>query len=80
MTYYRKQVLYRFIWERMKSNRSFFALWKVIEREKESFLYQFCDKKDKAKSLVSVVLKVRNLPALVKYALSLVGDLFKGSH
>ncbi|QQR54697.1 NAD(P)/FAD-dependent oxidoreductase [Candidatus Peregrinibacteria bacterium] len=76
MRYYRKQVLYRFIWERMKSNRSFFALWKVIEREKESFLYQFCDSKDRNKSLISVVLKWRNFPLLMKYALSLVRDLF----
>lgn len=76
MRYYRKQVLYRFIWERMKSNRSFFALWKVIEREKESFLYQFCDSKDRNKSLVSVVLKWRNVPLLVKYTFSLVRDLF----
>lgn len=75
MRYYRKQVFYRFIWERMKTDRSFFALWKVIEREKESFLYQFCDSKDRNKSLVSVVLKWRNIPSLVKYALSLVGDL-----
>lgn len=76
MTYYRKQVLYRFIWNRMKSDRSFHAMFDVIAREKDSFLNQFCDSKDRNKSLVSVVLKWRNLPHLVKYGLSLVLDLF----
>ncbi len=76
MTYYRKQVLYRFIWNRMKSDRSFHAMFDVIAREKDSFLNQFCDSKDRNKSLVSVVLKWRNLPHLVKYGLSLVLDFF----
>lgn len=77
MTYYRKQVLYRFIWDRMKSDRSFHAMFDVIAREKENFIKQFCDSKDKNKSLVSVVLKWRNIPALAKYACSLVLDLFR---
>lgn len=74
MSYYRKQVFYRFIWNRMKSDRSFHAMFDVIAREKDSFLNQFCDSKDRNKSLVSVVLKWRNIPHLVKYSISLVLD------
>jgi flavin-dependent dehydrogenase len=77
MTYYRKQLLYRFIWDRMKSNRSFEMMFDIIARQKESFLNQFCDSKDKNTSLMWVVLKVRNLPLLVKYAWFLFLDLFK---
>ncbi|MGE3278942.1 MAG: NAD(P)/FAD-dependent oxidoreductase [Candidatus Altimarinota bacterium] len=77
MTYYRKQLLYRFIWDRMKSNRSFEAMFDIIARQKESFLNQFCDSKDKNTSLMWVVLKVKNLPLLVKYAFFLFLDVFK---
>ncbi len=75
MTYYYKQLLYRFIWDRMKSDRSFHLLYKIIARAKESFLEQFCDSKDRHKSLVWIVLKVRNFPLLVRYSFSLVLDL-----
>lgn len=77
MTYYRKQLFYRFVWDRMKSDRSFNALYHLIERSKEGFLNQFCDSKDKNKSLMRVVLKWRNLPALAYYALTLFLDFFK---
>lgn len=77
MTYYKKQVLYRFLWDRMKSNRSFHILHDLIAREKDSFLYQFCDSKDKHKSLTRVVLKIKNVPKLVEYTLSLVIDFFR---
>ncbi len=76
MTYYRKQVFYRFIWERMKSNRSFFALHQMLAREKERFLHQFCDSKDRSKSLIFVVLKLKNLPSIFRYAWSLIRDFF----
>jgi flavin-dependent dehydrogenase len=77
MTYYRKQLLYRFVWDRMKSDRSFSTMFDIIAVQKESFLNQFCDSKDKNSSLIWVVLKVKNLPLLLKYAGSLVLDFFK---
>jgi digeranylgeranylglycerophospholipid reductase len=77
MTYYWKQVFYRFVWDRMKSDRSFNLMFALVERAKENFLGQFCDSKDKHKSLMWIVLRVKNIPLLVKYALSLVGDLLK---
>jgi geranylgeranyl reductase len=76
MTYYRKQLLYRFLWDRMKSNRSFHLLYELIAAEKESFLYQFCDSKDRQKSLVRVVLKLKNVFKLTGYAFSLLLDFF----
>lgn len=75
MTYYRKQVLYRWLWDRMSSNRTFQALFHLIVREKDTFLYQFCDSKDKHRSLLSIILKVRNIPKLVRYGLSVLGDM-----
>ncbi len=77
MTYYKKQVLYRFLWDRMKSNRSFHILYDLIAAEKDSFLYQFCDSKDKHKSLMWVVLKIKNVPRLMWYTLSLIADLLR---
>lgn len=68
MEYYRRQVRYRFIWDRMKTNRTFTAMYRIIEAEKESFLDQFCDSKDTRKSLTRVVLKLRHAPKLVRYA------------
>jgi flavin-dependent dehydrogenase len=77
ITYYKKQVLYRKLWNRMKSDRTFHAMYDLIARQKDSFLYQFCDSKDKQKSLVRVVLKFKNIPLLIKYSCCLILDLFK---
>lgn len=77
ITYYRKQVLYRFLWNRMKSNRTFHAMFDLVARQKDNFLYQFCDSKDKQKSLIKVVLKIKNIPQLLKYGWFMMLDLFK---
>ena len=75
--YYKKQVFYRFIWDRMKSNRTFRQMFLIIKGEKELFLQKFCDSKEKGKSLLSLVLKIRNLPKLALYVWYLLLDLFK---
>jgi flavin-dependent dehydrogenase len=77
ITYYKKQVFYRWLWDQMKSDRTFHAMFDVIARQKDSFLYQFCDSKDKRKSLVRIVLKVRNIPALMKYGWYVMMDMLK---
>lgn len=77
MTYYRKQVFYRFLWDRMKSNRSFDTMFDIIAKSSDDFLNQFCDSKDRNKSLLSVVLRAKNLPLLLKYAWLMFIDLFK---
>jgi len=76
MTYYRKQVLYRFVWDLMKRDRTFDAMFDIIAKAKHEFLNQFCDSKDRHKSLIGIVLKVKNLPALAKYALLIFLDQF----
>lgn len=76
MGYYRRQIRYRWLWDRMKSDRTFRAMYDIIEAEKETFVDQFCDAKDKRKSLTGVVLKWRHVPKLVKYAGCLGLDLF----
>ncbi|MFA4814833.1 MAG: NAD(P)/FAD-dependent oxidoreductase [Candidatus Gracilibacteria bacterium] len=77
MKYYRKQVLYRWLWNRMKSNRTFDTMFDIISRSKEDFLSQFCDSKDRHKSLLSIVLKLSNFPLLLKYSWYIFLDLFK---
>ncbi|PIQ77030.1 hypothetical protein COV82_06730, partial [Candidatus Peregrinibacteria bacterium CG11_big_fil_rev_8_21_14_0_20_46_8] len=77
MRYYKKQVLYRWIWEIMKTNRTFDALFELIAKEKDGFLNQFCDSKDRHKSLVSVVLRFKNIPALIRYSWFMILDLLK---
>ncbi len=75
--YYRRQRRYRLIWDLMRSDRSFWAMFRVIETEKTHFLEQFCDSKDKRRSLAWVVLKWRHLPALAWYGICLLIDLPK---
>jgi len=57
MRYYHRQILYRLVWNLMQSNRTFGAMFSLISTQKESFLDQFCDNKDKNKSLARVILK-----------------------
>lgn len=73
--YYHRQVRYRLIWDLMRSDRSFWAMFNIIKKEKEHFLDQFCDSKDKRRSLAWVVLKWRHVPALCRYAFSLLADV-----
>ncbi len=75
MTYYRKQLLYRMVWDMMQRDRTFTTLWRIIDRQREHFLKQFCDSKDRQKSLVSVVLTWRNLPLLCLFSLQLAYDI-----
>lgn len=76
MTYYKKQKFYRMLWNLMQRNRTFDAMFAIIAKSKEDFLHQFCDSKDRNKSLLRVVLKISNLPLLFKYAWFLFFDLF----
>ncbi len=75
MNYYKRQVRYRFIWDQMKRNRTFKAMFNIIAAEGDSFLDQFCDSKDKRKSLTWVVLKWKHLPRLFIYALAILSDM-----
>ncbi|MFA7245082.1 MAG: NAD(P)/FAD-dependent oxidoreductase [Candidatus Magasanikbacteria bacterium] len=77
ITYYKKQVFYRFVWDRMKTNRTFRQMYKIIAKEKEGFLFQFCDSKEKGKGLSSLILKLHNVPSLVKYSWYIFIDFFK---
>jgi len=72
--YYHRQLRYRFIWDQMKRNRTFDAMYQIIKRERESFLDQFCDSKNRRRSLTWTVLKWRHIPALFKYAFFLLMD------
>lgn len=74
--YYKRQKRYRMIWDLMKRDRTFTAMYRIIESEKDSFLDQFCDSKDKHTSLSWVVLKWRHVPALVRYGTFIVLDFF----
>jgi digeranylgeranylglycerophospholipid reductase len=75
MHYYKKQLRYRWIWDQMKRNDTFDAMFKVIQAEKENFLHQFCDSKDKRSSLIWTVLKVRHFFKLVRYSLLVLRDM-----
>lgn len=75
LTYYRKQKFYRWVWNQMKRDRTFTAMFDLIARQKDDFLDQFCDSKDKARSLLSIILHWRNLPALFKYGFYIFLDI-----
>lgn len=75
MDYYTRQLRYRFIWDKMRRDRTFTAMFNIISAESESFLAQFCDSKDKRKSLARIVFKVRHLPKLFVYGFFIVIDM-----
>lgn len=75
--YYKRQVRYRWVWDMMRSDRSFWAMFRIIEQEKEQFLEKFCDSKDKRRSLAWMILRPNYIPGLVRFALYLLGDLPK---
>lgn len=68
MSYYRRQLGYRWIWDVMAHDRTFKAMWDIIAAEHATFLEQFCDSKDKHRSLALTVLKWRHAFRLVKYS------------
>jgi len=76
LDYYHRQVRYRWAWNMMKHDRTFAALWSVVQKEKESFLHQFCDSKDRRRSLIWTVVKLNNIPRLTKFAFYLILDIF----
>ncbi len=74
MDYYKRQVRYRWIWDLMKCDHTFKAMWDIIAAEKQDFLNQFCDSKDQRKSLIWTVLKWRHLWKILKYSVFIVVD------
>jgi hypothetical protein len=77
MEYYKRQLLYRFVWDRMKRNRTFDAMFSIIAEERDTFLDQFCDSKDRRRSLARTVLKWRHVSKLARYAGYIALDLLR---
>lgn len=75
ITYFRKQKFYRWVWNRMKRDRTFDAMFNLVAREKADFLNQFCDSKDNAKSLMGIIFKFKHLLYLFKYAFYICLDI-----
>lgn len=75
MRYYRRQVLYRWIWNRIKSNRSFDALFDLASKEKAAFVKHFADNMVNKKSLLSILLKPKYVWDLLKVGLNVLRDL-----
>jgi len=74
--YYTRQQRYRWIWDRMKKDRTFRAMYNIINEERAHFLDQFCDNKDRRKSLSRSVLKIKYIPKLVIYSWYIFLDFF----
>lgn len=77
LEYYSRQVRYRQLWDLMRTNRTFTALYRIIADERDTFLQQFCDSKDKRTSLIRTVLKIKHLPKLMRYGVSILRDLLR---
>ncbi len=69
MSYFKRQKLYRFAWDQMKTNESFDILFDLVKDE--SLIEVFCDSKDKHKSLAGSLIKFKNARLLLRYAWSL---------
>ncbi len=75
MHYFRKQQLYRWIWNQMKRDSTFEAMFTLIARDKETFLRQFADAKNFGQGLEGIVLKPHLLPLLARYGALWTRDL-----
>ena len=75
LTYYKKQVLYRWVWDRMKRDHTFHAMYDIIAAEKESFLDQYCNSRADGKGLSSVLIRPKHSLKLLKFGLFLLGDI-----
>ena len=79
ISYYSRQMRYRWIWDQMRRDRTFRVMYSIIEAERDSFLDQFCDSKDRHRSLTRTVLKVKHAGKLVKYAGFILFDMLRRS-
>lgn len=77
MSYFKRQKLYRFAWDQMKTNKSFDILFDLIKNE--DLINIFCDSKDKHKSLAGSLIQFKNLPQLTKFGFSIIKAKFKNS-
>ncbi|HUT21785.1 MAG TPA: FAD-dependent monooxygenase [Candidatus Bipolaricaulota bacterium] len=75
MTYYKKQKFYRWLWNRMKRDRTFHSMYDLIAEHKDDFLAHFCDSKDNAKSLARIAITPKNFTKAAKYALYVLMDI-----
>ena len=72
--YFHKQRLYRFAWNKMKKNSTFQALFNLIKKDKETFISNFSDAKNKGSGLLSMIFKPKIIPSLIKYSLLWLRD------
>lgn len=77
MSYFKRQKLYRFAWDQMKTNESFDLLFDLVKNEE--LIDVFCDSKDKHKSLAGSLIKFKNLSKLIKFGVSIIKDKLRSS-
>jgi len=70
MSYLKRQKLYRFAWDQIKTNESFDRLFDLVKDE--PLVEVFCDSKDKHKSLAGSSIKLKNARKLVRFGSSLI--------
>lgn len=70
MTYLKRQKLYRFAWDQIKTNESFDRLFDLVKDE--PLVDVFCDSKDKHKSLAGSLIKFKNARKLYKFGTSIL--------
>jgi flavin-dependent dehydrogenase len=75
LEYYQRQLFYRFVWDRLKQNRTFRALFDIIKEERDTFLEQFCDSKDKRTHLSRVILKKKHALRLIRLSWFVISDI-----
>lgn len=72
INYYNKQNIYRKLWDLIKTRKGFQFLYELVEREKSAFLKTYCDSKDKRKSLLKSIIKVKNIPKIIAIGFSIL--------
>lgn len=77
MSYYKKQLRYRWIWNRLHSDRSFHALYDLVAKDAENFLPNYVRSKEEGKSLTKQLMRFNNAKELMRFGGSLVLDAIK---
>ena len=75
--YYVRQRFYRLCWDLLQSDAAFARLHGIVAQEKQSFLHQFCDSKDKRRSLLRIIVRWKYVPELVRLGFEVVRALPK---
>lgn len=75
MEYFYKQLIFRWVWNRIKRDSTFFSIINLISRNKKTFISKFSDAKAGKKSLLTIIFNLESIPYIIIFGLLWLRDL-----